>query len=178
MRIHSLIVILTACLLAGAARAAAPLFSPEESARQYLADIRANGVGVIASHTHPDDLARFKSSMLPVFAKSPGGAMIRHIYGNSATLGSITTMPAERFFEKFMQVTGKSMKDYTFKTFEVLGSVREGATVHVVVRNNADIPGGVPVHFVHVMSLRQDGTTWKMLLSAEVDNLSVYMLRQ
>ena len=66
--------------------------SPEWVAREYLIAVRERGFAAEAEFLHPDEMARFKAMLIPVFAaetESGGRALINATFGRDARMSDV-----------------------------------------------------------------------------------------
>lgn len=180
MRTPWFLIVLTMALVISACAGAAELSqSPEAATREIMTAIQQQGMSGAAKFTHRDELIRFKATMLDACRRNSakGDPLLQGIFGKTVTLDTAAAISPEEFMEKFLRVIGVQVKGFTFKSFVVLGTVREGELAHVVTRNEMDAPKGVAVSYINVTSLRPDNGHWKMLLKPEMDNLAGYLIR-
>jgi hypothetical protein len=147
--------------------------SPELVVQQYMAALRDEGMPAISRFIHPDDLKRFKDMLMPMVRRdaTQKSEVIHGLFGAEATLASVEAMSSIDFMNSFMRVAGEQLKDAKFGDVEVLGTVRETYTVHVVARTGTSIKG-VNVKSMEVISVKRAGADWKLLLSAELEGMA------
>ncbi|MDI9237777.1 hypothetical protein QLQ15_02485 [Lysobacter sp. LF1] len=140
--------------------------------------VQEKGPGVVADFMHPDELARFKSMMAPILAMPEGpqaDLMARAMFGPQATADSIAKLAPADFMRALLE--GTMMKPgMTLKVGEtqVLGSVKEGDTVHVVTRSSATV-NEVTLTSMEVVSVRPNGDGWGMLLTGNLEGMGQMM---
>jgi hypothetical protein len=161
-------------LLSGAAGAAS---SPETICTEYFAALKKDGMTAAASYIHPDELARFKQMLMPLFRRAAAKQdhrLAEGFFGPGTRLEQLEAMSAADFMTGVLRAVGEKM-DVNFGDVEVLGTVREKEVVHVVARVTAeagDETSKVKVKTMEVVSTRPFGDGWKLLLSGELEGLA------
>jgi hypothetical protein len=161
-------------LAAGAAHAAdkpAPKTTPESVVREYMTALKERGMTAVTPFLHPDELERFKAMLLPILKTELAGKgdLTRALFGNGITPAALDAKSALEFMDTFMVVLAQQMKDFTFDSIEVLGSVQEGEITHVITRTLGAGPNGMTIKALEVQSLKPHGGAWKLLLSGQVE---------
>jgi hypothetical protein len=161
-------------LLTGAASASTE--SPESVVREYFAELKSKGLAAVSAHMHQDELARFKSMLLPIF--QPDGApnhkeLVAGFFGPEATPESVAAVPPTEFMNAFMALAGRQMGSLNmrFGDSEVVGSVQEGEVTHVVTRMRTGT-AELTVTQMEVISLRKEGTRWRLLLTGRFEGMA------
>lgn len=171
--LRALLVLLAIASMSGSAYGQS---SPEAVAEAYVAAIRMRGMPAAVDYIHPDELRRFKDMLLPLFADtdSPAGlSLARAVFGPMTSVEAVARMDPESFMRGFMRFLDRQMKVLETKIGDVriLGAVREGDTVHLVIRNST-AAAGVQVTQLEVVSLRPYRDTWKLLLSGDMEGFA------
>lgn len=150
--------------------------SPGSVAVAYFAAIKSDGLVAAADYIHPDELQRFRGMFSPLLANvnSPvAQSFAQAVFGSGATAQSVAALDPLSFTGGFMGFVEGQLKgvDMTFGDMQILGSVPEGETVHLVTRSS---PGaaGVQITRLEVMSLKPYQDTWRLLLSGEIEGLA------
>lgn len=176
--------LLLCLLLAFAPVAAMAQSSAQRGAQAALEAMRAEGLPALAAHMHPQELARFRSLVLPALAPPAdapvalqrNAAMLRaSVFGPQVTAAALTQMSPASLLGGFLAANQQQMQQggMGFGSFQVLGEVAEGDTVHVLARSQTLVgPQRTPFDSLEVLSLRRDGTQWKLLLSSELEGMA------
>lgn len=170
--------------------------TPEQAVAAAMQDMREHGMQAVASHMHPDELARFKDSLLPLLMPEAGEAgssdmvsqALRSAWFGDVSADALRQMTAERFMREFLVSTEQQLSDKLSVTVQelslrfglligqeqVLGRVAEGQIMHVLLRSRFDSDElGMQLNSVEVVSLRQDADgVWKMLLNSHFDGIT------
>ena len=170
-------------LLWASAATAAELSTPESVAATAIKAMNARSYGEFASYMHPDALKTFRRMMTEILdaaAERKAEAELLKLFREAKSVDALKALSDRQFFTSFLEgVTGAvPMMEEALKgaEFEVLGHVKEGPTVaHVVTRMKLKVHEA-SIRKMSVMSLQQDGPTWKMLLTGEMEGL-VTMLK-
>jgi hypothetical protein len=162
-------------LLMGSPASASPAETPEAYIARSLAAVRANGMGAVADYMHPDEVARFRAKAAPVFdlQDASGRKMMRNVFGEQ----SMAALPPLEFMRVFLHdAFGNTEKDAALRIVnpQMLGSVREGDVVHVVMRGAFEARG-VNVTRLQVISVRPNGDGWGLLLTGDLEELAERM---
>lgn len=166
-----LLVLLVAC---SACQMATAQNRPEDVALAYADAVRMRGLDAIPEYIHPDELARFKTMLLPVLVDSPMGEGLRTVaFGAEATPESVGALSDADFMRGFMAFTGQQMKQLgvKFGNMAVVGAVNEDEVVHLVTRNTAGA-AGVQMTSMEVVSLKPYQQSWKLLLSGQLEGMA------
>lgn len=177
---------IAACIAAAQEPAAPADGTPEKTAHEQLAALRAADWQKFTSHMHPKALARFKEMMIPVAAavwkaESAPAKNVRKAVFADIPLERLEASPPEIFFERFMQnfatLNPGLTEAYKTTTPAYLGQVREGAIVHVLARYTRQL-ANEKASEVTVASFEQDKGVWKSLLSSELEQLAARLRAQ
>ncbi|MGH8062053.1 MAG: hypothetical protein ACREO7_08575 [Pseudoxanthomonas sp.] len=150
--------------------------TPEQICEQYLAAIKQRGMVAVPDFIHPEELERFKDMLMPLFEESgpPNREeLIRGFFGEEATLESVAVMAPDDFMRAFMGIADVQMKklNISIGKTEILGSVKEGTTVHLITRATAGT-GDFKLTQLEVASLKPSGDTWRLLLSGRLEGMA------
>ena len=148
--------------------------TPEQAAVTYFNTLKSDGFEAAPRFIHPKELERFKSMLLPLFTvKGSDENLSTLFFGEEMTSSEISAMEPQDFMAGFLSVVGAQMKSSKINLGEtnVIGTVREGETVHVLTRNSAGNED-FKLTKVEVISMIPDGDTWKLLLSGEMEGMA------
>lgn len=150
--------------------------TPEQVCAQYLAAIKQHGIVAMSEFIHPDEFARFKNLMMPIFEAGDAAEredLRRGFFGESATPESVAAMPPADFTRAVMAVLDAQLKTkkVSFGNADVLGAVKEGEIVHMVTRASV-AAGDVTLTQLEVVSLKPSGDTWRLLLSGQIEGMA------
>ena len=164
--------IATLLVLAAAAQAG----TPEESARAYFTALKSAGMGAVADFTHPAELQRFKAMVLPIYqaeAQAGQGELRKLTFGAEATLAQVESAEPAAFMRGFMNIIANraGAVGLQFESIEVLGSVAEGETVHVLTRMRM-AASPVTITKLEVVSMKKLGDDWKLMLSGQFEGMA------
>ncbi|MFQ5608441.1 MAG: hypothetical protein ACE5GA_10880 [Candidatus Zixiibacteriota bacterium] len=151
------------------------------------ADMKANGLGALATHMHPTALADFKNSLVPLFsqmAADPAGAQspLFETYRNRDSALNFQEMDPAVFFQGFTDMLDSQMPDFgkalAERDVQVLGEVDEGdSLVHLLTRNTMTMAGQIDQRLT-IVTLINSGDGWKMGLSNEIDGMAGALRQQ
>ncbi len=155
---------------------------PEEVAHTYIRALAELEINVVADTLHPAALEKFKELLVtiadaleaaPAERKAPP-KMLSALFGEEGPQ-AIKTRPAREVFVRFMSnltTFVPQLREMTAGSeYQVIGHVDEGANVtHVVFRATLR-RGGSQVTKMEVLSLKLDGTAWKVLLTDDLESL-------
>jgi hypothetical protein len=147
--------------------------SPEWVAREYLTAIRERGFSAAADFMHPDEMARFKSLLIPVFAaesESGGRALMNATFGRDARMREARLADPGEFLRRFSRVMAVRMPDQPtdYDRLRVLGTVKEVERFHVLVRLSAGAETAAEDR-LEVVSLLPFAGGWKLALSPKLE---------
>lgn len=168
--------LLAAQLLFVSAFSAFAAETPEQVCALYLAAIKQRGMVAVPEFIHPDELARFKTMLAPVFEGGDAAEredLLRGFFGESATRESVAAMTPADFARAVMAVLDAQLKtmNVSFGNADVLGAVKEGEIVHLVTRATVGA-GELKVTQLEVVSLKPSGDTWRLLLSGQIEGMA------
>jgi len=155
--------------------------SPGWVAREYLIAVRERGFAAEAEFLHPDEMARFKSMLIPIFAAesaSGGRALMNATFGRDARMAEARLADPADFLRRFSRVMSVRMPDQPtdYDRLWVLGTVKEGEQVHVLVRlSSTSVTVG---ERLEVVSLLPFEGGWKLRLSPKLEAAVLAMDRR
>lgn len=173
---HALILCLLA-LFCSALEAAPPpepqAAAAEDVARAYLLALKAQGFAANANFMDPEELARFKAILMPVFnaqARAGSRALISATFGYGATLAEVRKATPVDFMRHLARVMAARMpkQSMDFTDLKVLGAIPEKDRAYVLVRTLA-APDEPSRERVIVVTLHPYEGTWKLALSADME---------
>ena len=131
---------------------------------------------------HPDEIERFKSLMIPVFAaesESGGRALMNATFGRDARISDVRMAVPAEFLRRFARVMAVRMPDQPtdYELLLVLGSVKEDARVHVLVRLSSGGKTQV-MDRLEVVSLMPFEDGWKLTLFPKLEEAVAAMDRR
>lgn len=140
--------------------------SPESVTRAYIAAINTGGMEASVDFFHPDELKRLKDMLLPVYDAIPEDDPA-HGMGKVAR-----SMSTEEFARRIMRLSEAQLDGnrVLVDRLDILGSVTEGETVHLVARTNFSI-AKVGFSKLQVVSLKPYQGGWKLLLSGDIEGM-------
>jgi len=165
-------------LLAGVAQAAG---TPEQTALDYMAALKKDGMTAVPAFIHPDELARFKEMLMPLVRReaATGDTLVSDaLFGKGTKLAQVEAMSPVDFCSALMRVVGEKLDDVKYSDVQVLGTVREKDIVHVVTRVAAEVSAGVQMKSVEVISTKKSGDGWKLLLTGQLEGLAAGLASQ
>ncbi|MFN2563703.1 MAG: hypothetical protein ABR499_01660 [Gemmatimonadaceae bacterium] len=175
--------VLGAALLAPASTAIAQERpeTPEAVTRQYGAAMRANDWVGTAELMHPDALAKFRRMFLPLVDADSTGQLCQRLFAASSA-SELAGLPDAELFARFFRtlVSGAPELSGMFAGADLvpIGHVLEGKDVaHVVFRMKV-AADGVTLTKVQAVSLRRVGSTWRVLLSGDIEGLAAALARR
>jgi hypothetical protein len=162
--------------------------SPEQLVSLYYQKMGEKDMTSLADYMHSGELAKFKKMMLPVFeagfasGKDPG---ILKAFTQGDTLKQIQDYSPRKFFSRFLRwvMIIKPGIDEVLKqsTIKPIGHVSEqttdGEIIHVVFRMTSSMEG-MRISKLSVMSLKQDGKAWKLMLTGEIEGIAQALQQQ
>jgi hypothetical protein len=178
-----LVLALAAALVVPASRGLAQerVETPEAVTRQYGAAMRAGDWVGTADLMHPDALRQFRRMFLPILAADTTGQLCQRLFAASSSAELAALPDAELFARFFRTLVGSSPElngMFAGEELVPVGHVLEGPDVaHVVFRMKL-AADGVTITKVQAMSLRRVGSTWRVLLSGEVEGLAAALARR
>ena len=148
--------------------------NPEAVAKAYFAAMQASDWDKCASLLHPEALTSMKRTFAAIINADVSGGAVKAIFGlkNNEEFAQLTGSAIFERLMNFMVGAAPEMKTAlaSSKT-TVLGKVTEGVElVHVVYRTQIKM-SGVEVSEVELMSFKKHGTTWRGLLTADMEEM-------
>lgn len=148
----------------------------EDVARKYMDTIQSEGVAASVRYMHPEETARFKAMVVPLFdaAESPGASeMAQAFFGEGASAKSVASMPAADVMRAFLRILDGQFGEasVSFDDLEVLGRVSEDEVVHLVARVTTRM-AGFAVTKLQVISLKPVGDSWGLMLTGEMEGFA------
>lgn len=112
---------------------------PEALAHEYFKVLQNEGMGAVGPFFHPKALEEFKNMLLPIYeaeAESGNRGLINMTFGPSTSIEELRAIQPAAFLNGFMQLLTARTGDtkISFDKLEVLGTVKEGDTHHVLAR--------------------------------------------
>ncbi|HEY9428938.1 MAG TPA: hypothetical protein VIR34_17390 [Gemmatimonadaceae bacterium] len=153
---------------------AEPADTPEAVAKQLIAALGAGDFAANAALMHPSALATFRRFVVGLSASDTSGATLEQVFGvtSSAALDTLSdTQLYARFFGKMVAAQPEMGAAIRSATYAIVGHVDEAPDLaHVVYRMTMTVDG-IPVRKVDVLTLRRYGSTWRALLTTDLENL-------
>jgi hypothetical protein len=158
--------------------------TPEEIVVSYFRSIQQGDMKSLAANMYPDELAKFRDTMLPVMEKGirqaeentddeDGLAMIAFSSGDD--IETIKSESAETFFTRFMNwvmtINPEMKLSLEGAKVEPVGHVDEGELTHVVYRMHVEMLGTM-VSQISAITLKKYNDTWKLMLTGEMEGMS------
>ncbi len=143
----------------------------EAAVRGYFEDMASRGLVTIADHMHPAEMVRFRDLFSPVFEMvTEDDDVFPELFGNRPK-DEVVAMDAASFMRTlFGSLQAKIGSGLTFAQPEILGTVMEDETAHVLARVHVGM-AEVGISQMQVISLRQDQGVWKMLLTGDITGM-------
>ncbi len=175
--------------LAAAGRSQSQPETPESVALAYVAASQQGDWPKTTALMHPEALAQFKKAFAPVFdSKDPKAvAGIGAIFGINSR-EEFDALTGGQLLEKLMGTIGGAMPGFSQlmkqSSFTILGRVGEGEDlIHLVCRAQVPMDGmqlkeapdltkNVTFTKMEVMSLRRYESTWRVILSGEIEGMA------
>jgi hypothetical protein len=176
-----------ALLLAATAVASAEE-TPEEVAHRYIRGLADQQLNVVADSMHPAALERFREILGSIATaieaappdRKPPEKMVNALFGDNG-LGSVKTDAPRDVFVRFMSNLTTFVPQIREMTagseYQVIGHVDEGNMAHVVFRATLK-RGQTELTKMDVLSLKRDGSEWRMMLTDDLADLISGLGRQ
>jgi len=155
--------------------------TPEAVATEAIKAMNAQDFAAYTSYMHPDALKSFRTTMSAVVdsaAEAKAESQILALFHEAKSVAALREMSDQQFFTSFLQgLTANPMMKEALggAECEILGHIKEGATIaHVVGRIKVTMRGA-SVKKMTVISLQQHGKTWRMLLTGELEGLAAML---
>lgn len=168
-------ILLGAMLAASTVHAqAGPAESPEAVAKQLISTLSAGDFAANAALMHPSALATFRRFVVGLSASDSSGATLEQVFGVSSSAALDTLSDARlyaRFFGAMVAAQPEMGAAIRSATYEIVGHVNEAPDLaHVVYRMTMTVDG-IAVRKVDVLTLRRYGSTWRAMLTTDLENL-------
>ena len=153
--------------------------TPEATALAYFAALSANKLDAMSGMMHPEALAGFRSTLLPVIEladKRDGGASdVLQMFDGVTTVAQLRKLDDVKFFTAFYAglttLQPQIVEMLRDAEIEALGHVMEGSDVaHVVYRMTLNT--GMSITRTEVISMRRRPGGWGVLLTGEVEQMA------
>jgi hypothetical protein len=153
---------------------AGPADTPEAVAKQLMSTLSAGDFAANAALMHPSALATFRRFVVGLSASDSSGATLKQVFGVSSSAALDTLSDAQlyaRFFGAMVAAQPEMSATIRSATYDVIGHVNEAPDLaHVVYRMTMTVDG-IAVRKVTVLTLRRYGTTWRAMLTTDLENL-------
>ena len=164
-------------LILAVSEAAHAADSPEQAVREYFLALPEKGAAALAPVLHPAEQERFKEMMIPVVRQAVAGGQantLPEFFGPGATMESVEKMPAATFTTNYLTNLQRlyQVQRVDITSLEILGTVREGEIVHVVLRYGFAAANGVKKKLMQVVSTKPLGKEWKLMLTGELEGMA------
>lgn len=174
-RLRSGLAVLLLWFASAATGHAAPV-TPEDACRDYFSALAADGLTVAPEFIHPDELARFRDMLIPMFSEefAPGNdQLVTAFFGPGATRQTANDATPLEFMRAFMRMFASKLEQVgvRFDAVEIIGSVPENDLVHVVTRVTMGT-GPLSMRQVQVVTLKQADGKWKVMLGGQIEGLA------
>lgn len=140
----------------------------------YLGALKDGGFAAAPAHLHPQALERFKTLIMPRLDQDQARgtrSLLNATFGRDASFASARSADPADFMARFVRVivARDPQAAPRFGTPIPLGIVAEGDRLHVLFRlgGEAGREGSL-----EVVSLKPQGTTWKVLLDSRLESLA------
>ncbi len=148
--------------------------TPESVAKAYFAAMQASDWDKCADLLHPEALGSMKRTFAKIINADVSGGAAKTIFGLK-TNEEFASLSGATIFERLMNfMAGASPEMKTVLAASkttVLGKVTEGIElVHVVYRTQIKM-SGAEISEVELMSFKKHGTTWRGLLTADMEEM-------
>jgi hypothetical protein len=148
--------------------------TPESVAKAYFAGMQASDWAKCASLMHQEALASMKSVFSTVVNADKSGDAAKTIF-KLKSAGEYSQLSDAAVFERLMDFVTSSSPDMktalASSTNTILGKVDESPDLtHVVFRSRTKI-GGEEINEIDLISFKKQGSTWRALLTAEMEEM-------
>lgn len=154
--------------------------TPTETAHEYFAAFQQGNYQGLATMYDPAALQSFREMMgfLTELDLGDDGEVLATLFGPEATVQTVNKMSDQEFFALFFEnvfAQVQSMGELSFDNMKIIGEVKESDNlVHVLARNKTSI-GEMEIEAMEVISFKQVGEDWKVLLSGEIKGMANQM---
>jgi hypothetical protein len=148
--------------------------TPESAAKTYFAAMQAADWAKCASLMHPEALASVKRTLATIINADKTGDAAKTIFKLKSS-EEFSQLSDTAIFERLMDfITGVApdMKTaLSSSTNTILGKVDEGPDLaHIVFRSRSKLEGE-EVNEVDLISFKKQGSTWRALLTADMEGM-------
>lgn len=147
--------------------------TPEDAARQYFAVTRQGDWRQAATLMHPEALEEFRSFFQKLVELETSGE-VATLFFNVRTPEEFAELSDVEVYARLVSamstLSPEMIELMTSLDAEIIGSVAEGDTAHVVYRMNASAQG-VRISQIQVASFRKSGDRWMALLTGDLQGL-------
>jgi len=159
--------------------------SPEAVAGRAIKALKEDRLDDFAKDMHPDALKELKSALVSVAeaaAKSGEGKEILALLGDAKSVADLKKLDDQQFFVAFyrglIRLQPKLKQVLSTADVKIIGHVMEGEdTAHVVHRMIMDVEG-IKVSKTDIISMRKRESSWGMLLTGDLENVTKSLKRQ
>lgn len=146
--------------------------TPEQVTAAYLDAANKSGLAGTAGYFHPDELNKFKSAFIMLFESSGDQELVQMFFGEQAALAELKAMPAEQFARRMLGAISKLMKseDIHFTQSKIVGSVKEGDAIHLLVRQYASVEN-IEFNSMQIVTLKPYQDSYKLMFSDKLDSM-------
>jgi hypothetical protein len=154
--------------------------TPESVVVAYFEALQTNRLNDLAGYMHLEALNKFRNMLMPVIEQGTKDKdkddvkKLLAMFAGAKSIAELKVLTPQAFFTSFFKGISARVPDmqsiYASTKFQILGHVNEGDLVHVVYRSNASM-NGASLTQLEVVSLKQQGSDWRLLLTGEMENL-------
>ena len=152
--------------------------APESVAIAYFEALQNNHLNDLAGYLHLEALNRFRNMLMPVIGQGAKDKnevkKVLSIFDGVKSIEELKALSPQGFFTslfKGMSAINPEMRNiYANTKFQIIGHVNEGDIVHVVYRGSTSM-NGASMTQLDVVSLKRQGSDWRLLLTGEMENL-------
>lgn len=156
-----------------------PPGTPEEALTAYYGAFYGGEWEKTAAMMHPDALNDVLDLVRSIAqANETSKSSLQAAMGNGFSLDTLDRVDPRRVYTAFlgaiMQIP--SMKQlFANSTVQIVGSVLEGETAHVVIRMRLSVAGSKPAETMHVHSARLYNGRWMTLLDEQISSMQTML---
>ena len=152
--------------------------TPESVVVAYFEAFQNNRLNDLAGYMHPEALNRFRNMLMPVIEQGMKNKnevkKILSLFDGVKSIQELKALSPQGFFTSFFKGMSAIIPDmhniYASTKFQIIGHVNEGEIVHVVYRGSISM-NGASMTQLDVVSLKQQGSDWRLLLTGEMENM-------
>jgi len=150
--------------------------NPEAVAQAYFAAMQSEGLLSSTRFMHPIALAEFKSMLMPVYTaeNAAGGRQLLDVtFSSDVRFTDLQAMDPATFMNGFMSLVVAQTGDapITFDKLEVLGTISENESRHVLTRMTLGT-GELAITQFEVLSFLPYEQTWLLQLNGDMKGLA------